>query len=138
MYATILVTLDLSPTDRGILEHVKKLAKHLGSRVVALHVVDGWAARRFGAEAVSEEIHNDTAYMETIRQELEQEGINVACELAYGEPAEEIVKWVRQNPCDLVAMGTHGHKGLVDFVLGWTASRVQHELDVPVLMLRSG
>jgi hypothetical protein len=34
MYETILVTLDATPTDRAILEHVKTLAKIMGSRVV--------------------------------------------------------------------------------------------------------
>ena len=49
MYKTILVTLDGTPTDRAIIEHVKSLAKLAQSRVVLLHVADGWAARTYGA-----------------------------------------------------------------------------------------
>jgi nucleotide-binding universal stress UspA family protein len=37
----------------------------------------------------------------------------------------------------MVAMGTHGHKLLADLVLGETASRVQHSVSVPVLLLRA-
>ena len=53
MYKTILVTLDGTSTDRAIIEHVKPLAKLAGSRVVVLHVADGWAARTYGPDAVS-------------------------------------------------------------------------------------
>jgi nucleotide-binding universal stress UspA family protein len=42
MYATILVTLDGTPTDRAIIDHVKQLAKLAHSRLVLLHVADGW------------------------------------------------------------------------------------------------
>ncbi len=38
MYNKILVTLDATPTDRAIIEHVKRLAKAMHSRVVLLHV----------------------------------------------------------------------------------------------------
>jgi len=137
MYATILVTLDVTPTDRAIIDHVKPLAKRLGSRVILLHVADGWAARRFGKDAVSEEIENDTAYLNEVRAEFEFEGIPAQAQLAYGDPATEIVKWVETNGCDLVAMSTHGHRGLADLLLGWTASTVQHAVSVPVLMLRA-
>ena len=64
MYKTILVTLDGTPTDRAIIEHVKQLAKLAHSRVVLLHVADGWAARTYGPDAVSPEITEDTAYLE--------------------------------------------------------------------------
>ncbi len=64
-------------------------------------------------------------------------GIPTEAELAYGEPAKEIVKWVQQKGCDLVAMSTHGHRFLADIFLGTTASRVQHSISVPVLLLRA-
>ena len=34
-------------------------------------------------------------------------------------------------------MSTHGHRLLGDLLLGTTASRVQHQVNVPVLMLRA-
>ncbi len=49
----------------------------------------------------------------------------------------EIVKWVKQKGCDLVAMSTHGHRFLADLFLGTTATRVQHAISVPVLLLRA-
>ena len=137
MYNTILLTLDRTHTDRAIIEHVKQLAKLAQSRLVLLHVADGWAARTYGPDAVSPEIAEDTAYLEKVQKEFQSLGIPTETELAYGEPYKEIIKWVQQKPCDLVAMSTHGHRLLADIFLGTTASRVQHNVNVPVLLLRA-
>jgi nucleotide-binding universal stress UspA family protein len=137
VYHTILVTLDGTPTDRGIIDHVKQLAQVMHSRVVLLHVADGWAARTFGSDAVSPEVTADLAYLETVRTEFTGAGTPAETVLAFGEPADEIVKWIRDKGCDLVAMSTHGHRFLADLFLGTTASRVQHQVKVPVLLLRA-
>ena len=137
MYDKILVTLDGTETDRAIVEHVKQLAKLAHSRLVLLHVADGWAARTYGRDAVSREISEDTAYLEKVRTEFETAGIPAEAELAYGEPAKEIIRWVKEKGCDLVAMSTHGHRFLADVFLGATATRVRHSIDVPVLLLKA-
>ncbi len=137
MYDTILVTLDSTPTDRAIIEHIKRLAKLANSRIVLLHVADGWAARQYGPDAVSPEISEDTEYLRSVRAEFQSAGIPAEAELAYGDPAKEIVRWVEQKGCDLVAMSTHGHRFLADLFLGTTATRVQHSIRVPVLLLRA-
>jgi len=137
MYETILVTLDGTPTDRAIIEHIKLLARLAHSRLVLLHVADGWAARTYGPDAVSPEIAEDTAYLEKVRVEFQSEGIPTQAELAYGDPAKEIIKWVQQRGCDLVAMSTHGHRFLGDVFFGATASQVRHNISVPLLLLRA-
>src|SRR5665213_2383342 len=137
MYNSILITLDATPTDRAIVEHVKSLAKVMKSRVMLLHVADGWAARAFGPDAVSREVEEDQAYLQSIREEFERENIVVQTELAFGDPATQIVKWVKEKGCDLVAMSTHGHRFLADLFFGVTASKVQHRINVPVLLLRA-
>jgi len=104
MYDTILVTLDSTPTDRAIIDHVQQLANLAQSRVVLLHVADGWAARTYGPDAVSPEVTGDTAYLQKVRAEFQAAGIPTDAELAFGDPVKEIVKWVEQKGCDLVAM----------------------------------
>ncbi len=137
MYSSILVTLDTTATDRAIIEHVKPLAKIMHSRILLLHVADGWAARTFGPDAVSREVDEDKAYLEAVSQEFRAEGLEVEAELAFGEPVREIVRCIQRRGCDLVAMSTHGHRFLGDLFLGTTAARVQHRIDVPVLLLRA-
>ncbi len=137
MYNKILVTLDATPTDRAIIEHVKALAKVMHSRVALLHVADGWAARTYGADAVSPEVAEDKAYLAEVQSEFQAAGIHADAELAFGEPADEIIKWVEEKGCDLVAMSTHGHRFIADLFLGSTSRRVRHSISVPVLLLRA-
>lgn len=137
MYKTILLALDLSPADRPIIDHVKTLAGILRSRIVLLHVATGPAARFHEDDAGGKEVSEGKAYLKQVRAEFEAAGIACEVQLAFGEPAKEIVRWVDDSGCDLVAMGTHGHKLLADLFLGATASRVQHNISVPVLLLRA-
>ena len=137
MYKKILVTLDCTPTDRAIMDHIKPLAQLMQSRVVFLHVATSAPAKYHGSEAAGKEIEDSQAYLDKAKAEFAAIGIQAEAELAYGDPVKEIINWVKTKGCDLVAMGTHGHQLVADLVLGTTAIRVQHGLSVPVLMLRA-
>jgi nucleotide-binding universal stress UspA family protein len=137
MYQKILIALDATEADQTILDHVSTLARSFDSTLAILHVADGWAARWFGPDAVSREIDEDKAYLETVRTRLAAEGLRVEAELAYGDPADEIVKWVTTRGCDLVAMSTHGHRFISDMLYGSTAENVRHRVDMPVLLLKA-
>jgi len=137
MYKKILVTLDCTQTDRAIIEHIKSLAQLMHSRVVLLHVATSVSAKYHGSQAADKEIEESQAYLDKAKAEFAAIGIRADAELAYGDPAKEIINWVKKKGCDLVAMATHGHKFVADLVLGTTAIRVQHGLSVPVLMLRA-
>jgi nucleotide-binding universal stress UspA family protein len=137
MYETILVTLETTPTDRAIIDHVKQLAKVMSSKVVLLHVATGVPAQFHGAEAAGQEVEQDREYLRRVKAEFEVQSIPVRTELAFGDPVKEIVRWVQEQGCDLVAMSTHGHQFVADLILGATASRVQHSISVPVLLLRA-
>jgi len=137
MYETILVTLDATPTDRAIIQHIKKLAAVMNSSIVLLHVATSVPALFNGPDAAGQEIESDQAYLSSLKSEFESANIPARTELAYGDPVKEIVKWIESNHCDLVAMSTHGHQFVADLVLGTTANRVQHSVSVPVLLLRA-
>jgi nucleotide-binding universal stress UspA family protein len=137
LYKTILVALEGTPTDRAIIDHIKLLAPAMQSRVVLLHVATGVPAKYHGTDAAGKEVEDSKAFLDRAQAEFTKAGIPTEAELAYGEPAKEIVNWVRRRGCDLVAMSTHGHQLIADLVLGTTAIRVQHSLSVPVLLLRA-
>jgi nucleotide-binding universal stress UspA family protein len=137
MYEHILVTLDATAADRTILEHIVPLATMCHSKVTLLHVADGWAARTHGSDAVSKEVTEDRAYLAHVKDELQSKGVQAEAELAFGDPATEIIKWVRKRGCSLIAMSTHGHRFLADFFLGTAADAVRHEVEVPVLLIKA-
>jgi nucleotide-binding universal stress UspA family protein len=138
MYNRILVPVENRETDQTILRHIRQLAKLVNARLTLVHVADGWAARnydRFGLQE-SEEMKQDRQYLAELSRELESEGYEVNTILLMGDPATEIIKLAKAEPIDLIAMTTHGHRLVGDLLLGSTADKVRHEVDVPVLLLK--
>jgi nucleotide-binding universal stress UspA family protein len=139
MYRRILVAVENSRADRTILAHVGQLAKLTGAELLLVHVADGWAARNFDQLKLreSEEMKADRAYLDTLQRDLAAEGFTVETRLALGDPATELVRAAEASSADLIAMSTHGHKGLADVLHGATADRVRHDVKIPVLLLRA-
>lgn len=139
MYNNILVAIEHSQADRTVIDHVQQLAKLTGASLLLVHVADGWAARHYDELALreSEEMKEDRAYLERIREELASHGFTTRTLLAMGDPATELVKVAEAQNVDLIAMSTHGHRFINDLLRGSTADRVRHSVGVPVLMIRA-
>lgn len=139
MYPRILVAIENSEADRTIVAHVTALARLTGSELMLVHVADGWVARNYDRLKLreSDEMKEDRAYLEQLRDALAAEGLHVTAELAMGDPATELVKIANSGTVDLVAMATHGHRYLADIVHGTTVDRVRHLVKVPVLLLKA-
>ena len=140
MYKTILVPVENRETDQTILKHIRPLARLANSKLMLVHVADGWVARNFENFKLqeSEEMKEDRAYLEQRRRELSGEGFSCDAVLALGEPSDEIIKLAQTRDVDLIAMTTHGHRFLSDIIHGATADKVRHVVDIPVLLLRAG
>lgn len=140
MYKRILVPVENSPYDVAIIEHVRGLAKLCGASVVLIHVADGWAARNANQLDLreSEEMRQDREYLEQLCDELERGGIDADSVLAGGDPSKEITEAADREKCDLIAMSTHGHRFVKDFLYGSVANEVRHITRVPVLLVRGG
>jgi nucleotide-binding universal stress UspA family protein len=138
MYKSILVPVENRETDQTILRHIRSLAKLTHARLTLVHVADGWAARNYERFKLqeSEEMKQDREYLAALSDDLRAEGYEVNVVLAMGDPATEIIKLARAEPIDLIAMTTHGHRLVGDLLLGSTADKVRHEVDVPVLLLK--
>lgn len=139
MYARILVPLENSRTDEAIIEHVEALARLCQASLVLIHVADGFAARNIEKLELreSDEIKKDRTYLDEVTARLITKGLRVDAVLAIGDPAAEISAAALREKCDLIAMGTHGHRFVKDFVLGSVANEVRHRSLIPVLMVRS-
>jgi len=139
VYRKILVTLENSKTDEAILAHIEPLAKLMHSKLVLVHVADGWVARNLNELnlAESEEMREDRDYLERVRTRFVTSGIPAEAVLLAGEPADGIVRLARETSADLIAMSTHGHRFLGDLIYGSTANKVRHTVQIPVLLLRA-
>jgi len=138
MYKRILVAIEHSAADRAILTHVETLATLTGASLVLVHVADGFGARHFDELKLreSEEIKDDRVYLETLGNELSAKGFTVETKLMMGTPSTELAKAVESEKVDLLAMATHGHRFLEDWLKGSTVDRVRHLVTVPVILVR--
>ena len=137
MYKHILIPLDISPVDEVILQHVRELAKFCKSELILVHVADGYAARLQNELNLedSQEIKDDRRYLEQKKEELVNAGFTVKIYLIGGEPADQILVIAEKENCDLIAMSTHGHRFLKDFLLGSVAENIRHRTNIPILMI---
>jgi len=139
MYQHILVAIENSDADRAVIQHIERLARLTGAKLLLVHVADGWAARHYQDMNLreSDEIRSDRAYLTKLCDELTGLGLETRARLAMGDPATELVKVAAEEGVDLIAMSTHGHRFLNDLIRGSTADRVRHQVTVPVLMVRA-
>jgi manganese transport protein len=139
MYKKILIALDNSLADEGILAHVAELAPRFQSKVLLLHVADGFAARCFDQLklAESEEMKGDRNYLEKVAAGLRARNLTVETKLALGNPPTEILKVANAESCDLIALAGHGHRLFGDIFHGSTITQVRHETTIPLLIVRT-
>lgn len=138
MYKKILVALENSPADKSLLPHIEKLALILGSQLLLVHVAEGWAARHYDDLLLkeSEEMAQDSSYLEDQANRLRATGLEVTTYLALGEPSQEILNTAMREKCDLIAMTSHGHRFLADLFLGSTIEEVRHQSPIPLLVVK--
>lgn len=139
MFKKILVALDHSKADSFLLPRVKELARLTGAEILLLHVSTGWAAhwQENLNLSDSQEIKEDRQYLEKVSEELRNEHLRVIVSHARGEPARAILKTADSEHCDLIAMTTHGHRLISDLIYGTTITKVRHESNVPLFLVKA-
>ena len=140
MYQKILVALENSQADKSLLPHIAGLAKIHKSKLLLVHVADGWAARNYDQLQLreSQEMIEDRAYLDETAKQLRKRGLAVETFLALGDPPAEILKTAKREQCDLIAMTTHGHRLLADLFYGSTIEHVRHRSMIPLLIVHAG
>jgi nucleotide-binding universal stress UspA family protein len=131
MYENILLLMDCSPVDEIILKHVVELAKIHKSAVHLFHVVH---AHTLDQQRVM--VARAKECLSRAQAVLEKEHISASYSFSEGEPSELVLGKVECSDFDLVALATHGHKGISDVVLGSVSRLLKHNCDKPILMLR--
>lgn len=53
-----------------------------------------------------------------------------------GRPADEIVRYAKENKCNMIVAGAHGEYYINDYILGTTSSSMLSHSDVPILLVK--
>jgi manganese transport protein len=134
-YQRIGVAVELEGTDDAVLVQAAALARAHHADLVVIHVVEGAPAAILGPGAADQEARDDRRLMTELTEHLRADGLNALGVLGFGDPAEELVRIVKEQRLDLLVVGSHGHRFLADLALGRTVSPVLHRLTIPVLVV---
>ncbi len=144
MYKKMLVPLDGSKLSEVVFPYAKELAGRLGLNVVLLHVHgprerETVPLHRAYIERKADVIRRQSQKVQT-KVGVSETGrtVQVRGELAEGYPADEILRYAKENDIDLILMATHGHSGIRRWVMGSVADRVLRASPVPVWLVRAG
>jgi len=139
----VLVALDGTPTAEQILEPAGGLAKVLGASLTLMRVVPSVVPHGVQKEKVPGALLADTlraearVYLQRVANSLCDRGIAVQTRiLAHAHPATAILNETASGEYDLLALETHGRRGLPRLFLGSVADKVVRGATLPVLVHR--
>jgi len=144
MYKKILVPLDGSHRSEKILPHVEELAERYGAKVIFLRVVRYPPLNAYNGMDFDAYNKNCDAAMESARSalnlltgEFREKGINAEFRVTGGPIVREIVDMAASEDVDLITISSHGRSGLSRVFYGSVAAGVLHQIDRPILIIRS-
>lgn len=145
MYRKILVPLDGTRNDEVVLDHVRRLAKEMGSALVLIMVYriikdDDPFTQSMQMEEGS---HGYKArekakiYLPELERSIAGEGISVSTEfvIADGPEADAIVKYADDKGCDMIALTNQARNGLGRWFFSNIEERVKRRSLLPVLLV---
>jgi nucleotide-binding universal stress UspA family protein len=139
----MLVALDGTPAAEQILEPAGKLAKLLGASCTLLRVVPSVVPHVvYTKEAVSATLADKLraeahVYLQRVANSLREQGLAVQTRIiAHAHPATAILDEAASGEYDLLALETHGRRGLPRLFLGSVADKIVRGAAIPVLVHR--
>ena len=132
MYNNILIPLDCTTVDEAIISHVIELCNCMHPKVYLLRVLH--IHTRDALNYIDTETHD---CLRNYKTRFLDSNIEVETIIEYGEPEDVITKIAKDINCDLIAFGTHGHKKLMDFLLGSVVEKVRHSIEIPLLLIKA-
>lgn len=131
----IALALDFSDKDPKVIQYAQKLANS-NSTLVLIHIVESASAKLIGNEAQDLETRNDQEHLAEYERYLVEKGYKAIGVLGFRNRSKEIARIVNENNCDLLVIGSHGHKAVGDMLFGETINSVRHLLDIPIFIAR--
>lgn len=148
MFKHILLPTDGSKLSDRAVQRGIELAKQLGARVTALHVIPEFRMmadesfvlpttadlkRRYDKEAKARADKMLAKIAERAKEAgVKSDGVSVIGDL----PHEQIIDVAKKKKCDLIMMASHGRRGISGLLLGSETAKVLTHSKIPVLVVR--
>jgi nucleotide-binding universal stress UspA family protein len=138
-YPRILVAIDETPAAAFALRHVVPYALDQNSRLTLVSVATNppsfAGAAGVSPQQLADQIEREAAtHLREVTASL-PENLSVTTLLRHGDPAEEILALLDEQPFDLLCLGARGRGRVTGALLGSVSTAVLHNSPVPVVVL---
>jgi nucleotide-binding universal stress UspA family protein len=133
----ILVPLDGSRCSENIIPKVEELAVEKNKGICLLRVV---SAHPFpGADKTEAEVkvvREAEEYLEGLKERFKAKGLDADTHVRYGNEVEEILDHAAGKDIDMIAMSTHGYRGIKHLVFRSVVEKVLRHTSKPIFLIR--
>jgi len=141
----ILFCTDFSENSEPARELAVDYAKSFGAQLIIVHVVDTGAFEAYAfaegdvgfSQIVASAQEVAASRLEAMGNECGQLVKEVKTLCKVGLPSKEILALAREEPVDLIVLGTHGRSSLKELVMGSVARKVLRTTNLPALIVRA-
>jgi nucleotide-binding universal stress UspA family protein len=146
MYNHLLIPTDGSPLSDEAIRHGVALAAETGAKVTFLTVIEPFHTFSLGVDQLEETADSYQKHMQERAARILAGAAKVATAAGVAheaiqteddQPYQAIIRTAEQKGCDLVAMASHGRRGVSALVLGSETVKVLTHSAIPVLVYRS-
>lgn len=146
MFKNILLPTDGSPAAESAVHACIRFAQQTGASITAVHVMPVLHMFTYEpgvTESVHEQVRKDREmhskkYLDLVEQRALAAGVPCKSMLVTSDyPYEAIIDVARTRHCDLIAMASHGRKGIKGLLLGSETQKVLTHSAIPVLVFRN-
>src|SRR5690606_4553918 len=103
---------------------------------ILIHIVESASAKMIGNETDDLESRQDKEGLKKYATLLQEKGYAAEIHLGYRNRSVAIAKIVKERNAQLLILGSHGHRGWKDLILGETINKVRHLIDIPVFIAK--
>ena len=134
-FRKIAAALDFGEADAEVLSRASGLAAANRCPLLLVHCVESAGAAAMGGEITDTESRKDLDRLRRYTLALGRHDIQAEAELGFGDPVRVLPEIVRRHGVELLVVGSHGHKGLSDWLHGSTIDELRHRLNISVLVV---
>lgn len=145
MFKHLLLPTDGSPFSNSAVENGIQFAKSVQAKVTGIYVTPEFHMVTYRVEMVEDtepqfaadcRAHADQ-YLDVIQRAANKAGVICDTVSATSDhPFEEIIRTAEHKGCDLIAMASHGRRGVRGLLLGSETHKVLTHSKIPVLVYR--
>ena len=145
MFKHLLLPTDGTPASSKAILAALEFAKSINATVTGLYVIPPFQALTLDADMIGD---TREQYKRHAQREADKflaeidcaaDKAGVACtvqSVTHDDPFEAIISTARGQGCDLIAMASHGRRGVKGFLLGSETQKVLTHSTIPVLVYR--